>query len=301
MRNTFIQELLNHAAVNDKIALIVGDLGYSVVEPFAEEFPTRFINAGVAEQNMAGIAAGMASEGYHVFMYSIANFPLFRCAEQIRNDIDYHQLPVTIVSVGGGLAYGNLGYSHHAIQDFSLIRSMPNMLITAPGDPQEMSACLDYLIKNPQPSYLRINKSGEPNLFENKPSAEPGKINLIKKLPHPDKLLLTTGAVLERAVNLWKSEEKIMENWSLGSMPIWGEQYRKKIYVSLMKYKKIITIEEHLIAGGFGSFLLEIGLNNSPIFLDSKVCGEVGAQSYLSDLGGLNSLSMLSKLMDKKS
>ena len=109
MRNTFIKNLINHARSKENIALVVGDLGYSVVEPFADEFPDRFINAGIAEQNMTGIAAGMASEGYHVFTYSIANFPLFRCAEQIRNDVDYHNLPVTIVSVGGGLAYGNLG------------------------------------------------------------------------------------------------------------------------------------------------------------------------------------------------
>ena len=131
MRNTFIKNLINHARSKENIALVVGDLGYSVVEPFADEFPDRFINAGIAEQNMTGIAAGMASEGYHVFTYSIANFPLFRCAEQIRNDVDYHNLPVTIVSVGGGLAYGNLGYSHHGIQDFALTRSMPNMLIAA--------------------------------------------------------------------------------------------------------------------------------------------------------------------------
>ena len=127
MRNAFIEELVSLANQNDHIALIVGDLGFSVIEPFADRFPDRFINAGVAEQNMLGFAAGMASEGYHVFVYSIANFPTFRCAEQIRNDVDYHQLPVTIVSVGGGLAYGNLGYSHHAVQDYGLMRLFPNM------------------------------------------------------------------------------------------------------------------------------------------------------------------------------
>ncbi|MDA9308784.1 transketolase family protein, partial [Amylibacter sp.] len=115
MRNTFITMLTNYAKINDKIFLIVGDLGYSVVEEFAELFPKRFINAGVAEQNMIGLAAGIASEGYHVFCYSIANFPTFRCAEQIRNDVSYHNFPVTIVAVGGGVAYGNLGYSHHAV------------------------------------------------------------------------------------------------------------------------------------------------------------------------------------------
>ena len=162
MRNAFIEELVALATEHDHIALIVGDLGYSVVEPFADRFPDRFINAGVAEQNMTGLAAGMASEGYHVFTYSIANFPTFRCAEQIRNDIDYHKLPVTVVAVGGGLAYGNLGYSHHAVQDYALIRCMPNMLIAAPGDPMEVRACMRYLVNNPQPSYLRVGKAGEP-------------------------------------------------------------------------------------------------------------------------------------------
>ena len=109
MRNAFIHELVELAVVHDHIALVVGDLGYSVVEPFADRFPDRFVNAGVAEQNMTGLAAGMASEGYHVFTYSIANFPTFRCAEQIRNDVDHHKLPVTVVAVGGGLAYGALG------------------------------------------------------------------------------------------------------------------------------------------------------------------------------------------------
>ena len=174
MRDMFIKELVLHARKNDNIALIVGDLGFSVVEPFAKEFPERFINAGVAEQNMTGIAAGMASEGYHVFTYSIANFPTFRCAEQIRNDIDYHNLPVTIVSVGGGLVYGNLGYSHHAVQDYALLRSLPNMLIVAPGDSLEVKACLRFLIANPQPSYLRLGKTVESSFHTNVPEVKPG-------------------------------------------------------------------------------------------------------------------------------
>ena len=175
MRNTFIKELIELAAVNDRIALVVGDLGFSVVEPFAERFPDRFINAGVAEQNMMGLAAGMASEGYHPFVYSIANFPTFRCAEQIRNDVAYHKLPVTVVTVGGGLAYGSLGYSHHAVQDYGLIRLMPNMLIASPGDPMEVRACLRYLVANPQPSYLRLGKNGEPNFHAEVPQVDPGK------------------------------------------------------------------------------------------------------------------------------
>lgn len=101
MRNTFIQHLKEKAKLNEKIVLVVGDLGYSVIEEFEKEFPDRFYNAGISEQNMASMAAGLASEGFHVFIYSIANFPTFRCAEQLRNDVGYHNLPVTVVSVGG--------------------------------------------------------------------------------------------------------------------------------------------------------------------------------------------------------
>jgi len=288
MRNTFIKELVQHAQNNERVVLIVGDLGFSVVEPFADKFPDRFINAGVSEQNMTGIAAGMASEGYHVFTYSIANFPLFRCAEQIRNDIDYHNLPVTIVTVGGGLAYGNLGYSHHAVQDFAFIRSMPNMLIASPGDPLEMSSCLDYLIENPHPSYLRINKAGEPNIHDSKPMLLPGVPQIIKRANNSDKLILSTGALLELGTNIWSSNEKIQKSWSLGSLPLWGEAYRKVVYDSLKGYKKIVTLEEHLLAGGFGSFLLEIGIQCQAHYLESSVCGEVGGQEYLKEKFGLS-------------
>src|SRR5579871_6353007 len=113
MRTAFIQKLLEMAQTNERVFLVCGDLGYSVLEPFAQRFPDRFLNAGVAEQNMTGMAAGLAKEGYNVFTYSIGNFPTLRCLEQIRYNVCYHQLNVKIVAVGGGFAYGPLGTSHH--------------------------------------------------------------------------------------------------------------------------------------------------------------------------------------------
>ena len=175
MRKIFINKLVKEASRNKKIVLIVGDLGYGVVEPFKSKFPDRFFNAGVAEQNMAGLASGLAIKGFHVFIYSIANFSTFRCAEQIRNDIDYHNLSVTVVSVGSGLGYGNLGYSHHAIQDYSLMRSFPNTLIAAPSNNQEVEKTIDYLLKNPQPSYLRLDKSLELHCENRIKKLSPGK------------------------------------------------------------------------------------------------------------------------------
>src|SRR3954469_23330276 len=199
MRNAFIDELCSLAASHPNIALVVGDLGFSVVEPFADRFPERFINAGIAEQNMMGLAAGMASEGYHVFCYSIANCPPFRCAEQLRNDVDYHRPSVTAVSVGGGLSYGNLGYSHHAVQDYGLMRLMPNMLLAAPGDPLEVRACMRYLVDHPQPSYLRLGKAGEPIFHPAVPEVAPGRWLRIAGAENARRTFLTTGAPLQIA------------------------------------------------------------------------------------------------------
>ena len=140
MRTAFITQLQEEARKNDKIFLLVGDLGYHVVEPFAEEFPDRFLNVGIAEQNMAGVAAGLAMTGYNVYIYSIGNFPTLRCLEQIRNDIAYHEANVKIVSVGAGYAYGSLGATHQATEDIGVIRTIPNIVVATPGDPVEARA-----------------------------------------------------------------------------------------------------------------------------------------------------------------
>jgi transketolase len=294
MRNAFIDELVALAEVNPHIALVVGDLGYSVVEPFAERFPDRFINAGVAEQNMTGLAAGMASEGYHVFTYSIANFPTFRCAEQIRNDIDYQGLPVTVVAVGGGLAYGALGYSHHAVQDYALLRVMPNMLIAAPGDPSEVRGCLRYLIANPQPSYLRLGKAGERDFHQGKiPDLTPGSWNRIFASEHgSNKVLLSTGAALELATKLRELPEHF--GWEICTLPLWGMAFKLEQYEQVQRRDAITTLEDHLEDGGFGSWLSE-ALGSQPDLrarlrskaLSPKVCGLVGSQATLNAIGGL--------------
>ena len=291
MRNAFIEELVALAHVHKNVALIVGDIGYSVIEPFAESFPERFINAGVAEQNMTTLAAGMASEGYHVFTYSIANFPTFRCAEQIRNDIDYHNLPVTVVAVGGGLAYGALGYSHHAVQDYALMRCMPNMLIAAPGDPMEVKACLRYIISNPQPSYLRLGKAGEPCFHSQVPELAPGK--WLKITDGNNKALLCTGATLELGMSLTDNSRSYLGS-SVYSMPLWGMKYKSLQPSQISDLANVTTLEDHLEDGGFGSWLMESLSNDRELrnrvesmSLDPIVCGSVATQKELNELGGL--------------
>jgi len=292
MRTAFIEELISLARVNPKIFLVVGDLGYSVVETFAREFPDRFLNAGVAEQNMTGMAAGMASEGFHVFTYSIANFPTFRCAEQIRNDIAYHNLPVTVVAVGGGVAYGNLGYSHHAVQDYALMRSFPNMLIAAPGDPMEVRACLRYLIAHPQPSYLRLGKAGEPFFHGSIPEVYPGQWLLVRGGQNNENLLLSTGGALGTAIRC--AEEQASWGYSVYSAPLWGMGHKNLQKENIRSWSRVVTLEDHLADGGFGSWLLESLGENSGLrervslrALSPSICGMVASQLSLMEIGGL--------------
>lgn len=292
MRKIFIRKLVNAASKNKKIVLVVGDLGYGVVEPFKNKFPKRFFNAGVAEQNMAGLASGLALKGFHVFIYSIANFPTFRCAEQIRNDIDYHNLSVTVVSIGSGLGYGNLGYSHHAIQDYALMRSFPNTLIAAPSNNEEVAGTVDYLLKNPQPSYLRLDKSLELSCKKKIKVTKPGEWVYYKKEKTNKKLILSTGSVFKNCENLIKKQK----DYDWATLPLWGMKFKDKQIKNIKNYNKIITVENHLQDGGFGSWLSESLIKrDSKIktkilskFLSEKVIGKVGSENYLNSKFGLN-------------
>lgn len=294
MRNAFTAELVALAERNPNILLLVGDLGFSVIEPFAERFPERFVNAGVAEQNMMGLAAGLASEGWHVFVYSIANFPTFRCAEQIRNDVAYHQLPVTIVTVGGGLAYGALGYSHHAVQDYALMRALPNMLIAAPGDPMQVRACLRYLDAHPQPAYLRLGKAGEPSFHDAPPALTPGAwMPVAGGAPHTDRCLLTTGATLQTAMQ-WRTTAPNWADVPVYAIPLWGMQHKAAQPAQIARWQQVFTLEDHLADAGFGSWLLEAAAAEAglverirPIALRPEVCGMVAGQGELNAAGGL--------------
>lgn len=280
MRNTFIKELTAKASENSKIVLLIGDLGYNAVEPFFEKHPGRAFNLGIAEQNMAGVAAGLAATGMHVFTYSIGNFPTFRAAEQIRNDIAYHNLPVTIVSVGGGLSYGSLGYSHHTIQDYGLLRLFPNLVILSPCDPLEVEGCIDYIIEKPQPSYLRIGKTNE-KIFTSSKKLKLGGVNVIKR-ENNAKAILTTGTAIQNV----PTEE--YRNMDIYSLPIWSEKApAEDIEKLLSDYETIFVVEDHIRAGGFFSWILERLSRTSysykfkSISLDSKIIGAVGSQRYL--------------------
>jgi transketolase len=287
MRNEYINNLISELKINKSVRLIVGDLGYSVIEPLQDSHPNAFINAGVAEQNMAGLAAGLASEGDTVFTYSICNFPTFRCAEQIRNDIDYNNLPVITTSVGSGVGYGSLGYSHHAVQDIGLMRLFPNTLIACPSDIEDLNISMSYFFNNKTPGYLRLPKATPIKLPEitfsedNKPY-EVG--NLVKKLKgNPCHAVISLGSVSFEASSFALEQEA-----SLFSIPLWGPKVTRKVYDQIKNFKYITVFEDHLFQGGLSSYLIEIlhRYSDSMPKLDfycfhQDVVGSVGEEEYL--------------------
>lgn len=257
MRTNFINQLIEEARRNEKIFLLVGDLGYHVIEPFAEEFPNRFLNVGIAEQNMAGIAAGLAMTGYNVYFYSIGNFPTIRCLEQIRNDIAYHQANVKVVSVGAGYAYGSLGATHQATEEIGALRVLPNMVVATPGDPLEARAITKISASYDGPMYIRLGKAGEKTVHsEDSIDLKIGDICSVITREGNQTAVFACGNILDAALHQINEENL---NYDLYSVPF-VKPINKEQLINIVKTHPagLITIEEHQKSCGMGSAIVEI-------------------------------------------
>lgn len=299
MRTSFVNQLLDEARRNEKIFLLVGDLGYHVVEPFAQEFPDRFINVGIAEQNMAGIAAGLAMTGYNVYIYSIGNFPTLRCLEQIRNDIAYHKANVKVVSVGAGYAYGSLGATHQATEEIGAIRVIPNMVVATPGDPIEARTIAKLSSNYEGPMYIRLGKAGEKIVHkEDSIILKIGDICTIHLLDGNKTAVLACGNILDAAFHQIDDESLPYDLYSIPFVkPIDVEQLKSIVETHP---DGIITIEEHQKSCGMGSAVVEIindlyedgKLSTYPkikrIAIPDEFVGVVGTQKYLRDFESLH-------------
>ncbi len=200
MRNAFIRALTDAAAADERIVFLTGDLGFKLFDDFAARYPGRFMNVGVAEATMAGVAAGLALEGKKPFIYSIVPFATLRCYEQIRNDICYHEADVTVVGVGGGYSYGPNGPTHHALEDIAVMRALPNMTIVCPGDPAETVAAVHALARHRGPAYLRLGRAGEPTVHPGPVTLTIGTSLVLRE--GRDVALLATGNMLATAVRV---------------------------------------------------------------------------------------------------
>lgn len=256
MRTAFINQLLAEARHNERIFLLVGDLGYSVVEPFAREFPDRFINVGIAEQNMAGVAAGLAMTGYNVYIYSIGNFPTLRCYEQIRNDIAYHRANVKVVAVGAGYAYGSLGATHQATEEIGALRTLPNMVVATPGDPIEAHAIATLSANYKGPMYIRLGKAGEKIVHSAEVlDLEIGSVVPVIQSGGNNIAVLACGNILASAKQQIEAEQL---PYDLYSVPFVKPMNAKQLKKLVDRYSDgFITIEEHQRSCGMGAAIVE--------------------------------------------
>jgi transketolase len=303
MRDAFIDELLVLAREDERIFLVVGDLGFTVIEEFAAEFPDRFLNAGVAEQSMIGAASGLAAAGYRVFVYSIGNFPTMRCLEQIRNDVCYHQRTVTVVAVGAGFSYGPLGYTHHAIEDIAVMRALPRMTVLSPADAVEARALTRYAARLEGPSYLRLGKNGEPLLHEAVIDVSTATEAQVLR-PGNHVTVLATGSIAGLAIEAADLLSERGISVQVVSVPV-IEPLDNSILELARGTSGIVTLEEHSVRGGLGSAVLEASARMRmalPITVmgtdDNSIGQHVGSTAYMRAMNGLTPQLVADSAMD---
>lgn len=307
MRDTFVKTLIEEAKEDKNIELITGDLGFGVLKPFFEQLPNQFTNAGIAEQNMTGIAAGMALCGKTVFTYSIGNFPTLRCLEQIRNDCAYPHANVKIVCVGGGFVYGSLGMSHQATEDIAIMRALPNVTVICPGDLVEAAEATKAITYLPGTVYLRLGRGGEKRIHDKIDNFQIGKAIKIQDAKTDCKIkiaLFSTGAILDEATDATRELENIgigVEEYSFHTVkPI----DKRVILDCANKYDYIVTVEEHNIIGGFASAVSEVITDSNEnvrlikIGLNDEYCSKVGNQKYLRAQYGMTSENIVDKVKE---
>ena len=286
MRTEFINKLVELAKKDDRIWLITPDLGFGVLEPFEAEFPRRFINAGIAEQNAVGMAAGLAASGKIVYVYSIAPFVYARPFEQVRVDVAYQELPVKLIGVGGGLAYGFLGATHHSTEDLAVMRALPNMTVMAPGSINEAIGAAEISAKHKGPMYIRLGNRGEPDLGY---PIELGKFAPVSK--GKGATLIATGGILETAKEIADAN-----GWSLLSAHTLKPLDTEAILKLLKAGEPIITLEEHNIIGGLASATSDVIATSGtaarflPLAIPDKFSHTVGSQKFIRDHLGLGNL-----------
>lgn len=294
MRKTFIDTLIELARIDKRVFLVTADMGYGVLEPFRDEFPDRFLNTGIAEQNTIGVAAGLALSGYIVYAYSIVPFITMRCYEQIRVDLAYMNTKVRLIGVGAGFEYGSAGATHHAIEDISLMRSLPNMTVCCPGDNLEAKEILEQSILFPGPMYIRIGKNKDAFYQDTNNKITIGKASVIEE--GQDIALITTS-------NMLGTGKKLCEDLkSQGRKPYLVSMHTVKpldtgIILDLInRGVEIYTLEEHNIINGLGSAVAEViaesgkAVKFKRIGIPDTFSHYIGNQDYLREKFELNKL-----------
>lgn len=255
MRNTFAEEVTAAAAASPEVVLLSGDIGNRLFDDFKRVAPERFYNCGIAEQNMTGVACGLALSGFRPITYTITPFATIRCLEQIRNDLCYHNLPVIVAGTGSGLSYAELGPTHHSCDDVGILRMLPNLTILSPCDPIEVRLALRAALAHDGPVYLRLGKKGEPDLHSSPPDFAIGRA--ITMRPGRDVCIIATGPILEEALGAARMLEERGISARVESMHTLKPLDAGLLEQAFASYPLVATLEEHSSSGGLGGACAE--------------------------------------------
>ena len=290
MRKQFVTTLTEIASADDRVVLLTADLGFMVLEPFAERHPDRFFNVGVAEANMISLAAGLAHEGFIPFCYSIATFASMRGYEQFRNGAVIHQLPVRIVGIGGGFAYGSAGITHHALEDLALMRVQPGVGVVVPADDAQVDGLLRDHYARPEPMYVRLAK-------ESANHAELGgrfRWGRLEVIGDGDVLVVAIGSMAGVALEARRRLLTEGIHTAVGVVACLSPAPVEDLTGVLIGKRACVTIEDHRIVGGLGSFVAEViadlglGVHLSRCGVTDPVGGTSGSEEFLRHRNGLD-------------
>jgi transketolase len=308
MRFVFVNELIKFAKKNKNVHLVTSDLGYRAFEQFAKLFPKNFLNVGVSEANMMGVAAGMAMNGKKVFVYSILPFALFRSLEQIRNNITHNNLDVKIIGAGGGFSYNVQGISHNTSEDISISRSLPNLSVYNPGSKIEAKIIINLIFKNKKPCFVRLGKADEIDFHTEEIKLKNNNGLILSQ--GKDLTIFSTGNITS---NVYSAVKKLLLQGykiKLISVPIL-KPINENFFLKNSKTHKIMSIEENIEVGGLCSLLTNLyfkskfnkKINFKSLSLKDKVHNEIGSQSYLRKINGLdekNIMKTIRKFLNEK-
>lgn len=293
MRATFINTLTELSRKDDKVMCVIGDTGFSVFEQYEKEFPERFINVGIAEQNFVSFGAGLAAMGMKPFIYNVASFMIYRAWEQIELDVCYQENPVVLVGVGGGHAYGTAGPTHHGYFDLALTRELPNMMVFCPADPVEMRAAMYAVYEANRPAYIRIGRSVDPVIHQSPLSFQIGKVIPVRE--GKDAILLSAGTMVKDAMltaDLLGERGIACAVYSVPSIEPMDVEFIAQLQG---RYCCVYTLEEHSVRGGLGSAVEEVISEKNMRDLRLRKFGfprtfapVTGSREYLNKLYGLD-------------
>ncbi len=304
MRNAFAQEITHLAWANDRVVLLMGDIGNRLFDEYKEAFGERFFNCGVGEANMVSVAAGIAASGFRPVCYTITPFMTARCYEQTRIDVCYHNVPVVIVGTGAGLSYASLGATHHSFDDIALMRVLPEMRVFCPGDAMEVRACLRLALEQEGPVYIRLGKKNEPVVHESPPELEVGQFFRVAE--GENVCLLSCGNMLPEVMQVrerLQGEDISTEVMSCFSVKPLDEDCLARAFG---RFDVVATIEEHSKIGGFGAAVAEWradhpagGAQLLRFGIGDAFFHQAGGQAYLRRLAGLDAPSMAGQILSK--